>query len=61
MVDVYNTFVDNQGIAAEEMRAVCADVLGSETPSEALDGRLFDVVVVSGTTITHSDLSNPKL
>ena len=48
MVDLYNTFVQNQGIKSEEMQAICIDLLSSsQATSSPLDGRLFDIVVVS--------------
>ena len=43
-VDRYNTQAANQGLAPDEMRAICAELKGD--PGE-LDGLKFDVVVVS--------------
>ncbi|KAF9009521.1 S-adenosyl-L-methionine-dependent methyltransferase [Cyathus striatus] len=42
MVDIYNTRVQNQGIAPEDMWAVCADLQGV---GGELEGRKFDIVV----------------
>ncbi|KAF8638784.1 hypothetical protein AX17_001843 [Amanita inopinata Kibby_2008] len=42
MVDQYNLRVSNQGIGAEEMRAICAELEGREGE---LDGMRFDVIV----------------
>ena len=44
MVDQYNMKVKNHGIPEEEMRAVSADLKGEEGE---LDGKKFDVIVVS--------------
>lgn len=44
LVDNYNHRVENQGIAPDEMRAVCAELKGEEGE---LDGLKFDVIVVS--------------
>ena len=43
-VDLYNTQASNQGLAPEEMRAVCTELKGE--PGE-LDGLKFDIIVVS--------------
>lgn len=45
MVNQYNKRVSDQGIPPEEMRAVAADLKGTE---DELDGRKFDVVIVGG-------------
>lgn len=45
MVDLYNERVSNQGIEPSEMHAVVKDLKGN--PDE-LEGRKFDVIVVSG-------------
>lgn len=44
MVDQYNKRVNEQGIASEEMKAVCIELQGKENE---LDGAKFDVIVVS--------------
>lgn len=44
MVDVFNTRVTNQGIDADEMKAVCVDLKGTE---DELEGVKFDVALVS--------------
>jgi SAM-dependent methyltransferase len=44
MVDYYNQRVHNQGIPPQEIRAVCAELTGSDTD---LDGKKFDIIVVS--------------
>ncbi|KAF8320116.1 S-adenosyl-L-methionine-dependent methyltransferase [Clavulina sp. PMI_390] len=46
MVDWYNTRVANQGIEADEMRAVCRELKGEQAPDE-LDGLKFDVIICS--------------
>lgn len=43
MANQYNKRVSDQGIPPEEMRAVAADLKGTE---DELDGRKFDVIVV---------------
>ncbi len=45
MVAQFNARVDNQGIPAEEMHALCIDLKG-ENENE-LEGETFDVAVVS--------------
>ncbi|EGN96300.1 hypothetical protein SERLA73DRAFT_141641 [Serpula lacrymans var. lacrymans S7.3] len=42
MVDQYNQSVANQGLAPEEMKAVCVELKGEEGE---LDGAKFDVIV----------------
>ena len=44
MVDYYNQRVHNQGIPPQEMRAVCAELTGTDAD---LDGKKFDIIVVS--------------
>ncbi|KAF8579479.1 S-adenosyl-L-methionine-dependent methyltransferase [Ramaria rubella] len=43
-VEQYNSKVDNQGISAEEMHAICVDL---HEQHRELEGKLFDVIVCS--------------
>jgi 2-polyprenyl-3-methyl-5-hydroxy-6-metoxy-1,4-benzoquinol methylase len=49
-VDVFNAAVADQGIAPEEMRAVCAELKGEEGE---LDGLTFDVITVRPHLLLH--------
>lgn len=44
MVDVFNTRVYNQGLAPEDMKAICAEL---KEYDPALNGQKFDVITVS--------------
>jgi 2-polyprenyl-3-methyl-5-hydroxy-6-metoxy-1,4-benzoquinol methylase len=48
MIDQFNIRVENQGIPADEMKGVCAELKGLD---EELDGTKFDVVVVSSVIV----------
>lgn len=54
MVDEYNRRVANQGLSAEEMYAVQADILGPNSEKLQSMKGLFDVVVVR--SVTKSEL-----
>ncbi|KAH6919231.1 hexaprenyldihydroxybenzoate methyltransferase [Coprinopsis sp. MPI-PUGE-AT-0042] len=47
MVDLYNTFVEDQGIDPTEMQALCADLLSPDDERSKLNGRKFDIIVCS--------------
>lgn len=55
MVDQYNKRANDQGVAPEEMKAVCTGLKGEEGE---LDGQKFDVIVVS---LTEFPISCPTI